>query len=95
MLTQGSAFLEASIGPVIRRLCTERVTIEIDPARSHKKNVDKHTDLLVYWCQEFWKSIYDARKYCPELVFLTLHGKSLLTKLQRHAQVILPYTTAH
>ena len=66
MVAQGGAFLEASIGAVIRRLCTDKVAIEIDPARSHKKNVEKQTDLLVVWCQEFWKSIYDARKHCPE-----------------------------
>ena len=66
MVAQGGAFLEASVGSVIRRLCSEKVAIEIDPARSHKKNVDKHAELLVFWCQEFWKSIYDARKQCPE-----------------------------
>lgn len=66
MVTQGHDFLEASVGSVIRRLCTEKVAIEIDPARSHKKNVEKQTELLVYWCQEFWKSIYEARKRCPE-----------------------------
>lgn len=82
MLTQGSGFLEASIGSVIRRLCSEKVAIEIDPARSHKKNLDKHTDQLVYWCQEFWKSIYDARKYCPELVFIDCKDWTMLTKPQ-------------
>ena len=66
MVAQGSAFLEASVGSVIRRLCTAQVAIEIDPARAHKKNIDKQTELLVYWCREFWNSIYDARKQCPE-----------------------------
>ncbi|KAJ3535468.1 hypothetical protein NM688_g6971 [Phlebia brevispora] len=66
MVTQGAAFLEASVGTVIRRLCTEKVAIEIDPARNHKKNIDKNADLLVFWCQEFWKSIYEARKHCPD-----------------------------
>lgn len=72
MAAQGQAFLEASIGPVIRRLCSEKVAIEIDPARSHKKNVEKQTELLTAWCQELWKSIYEARLSCPECVlFLT------------------------
>ncbi|PSS37747.1 hypothetical protein PHLCEN_2v440 [Hermanssonia centrifuga] len=67
MSMQGATFLEASVGSVIRRLCSEKIAIEIDPVRSGKnpKNIERHTDLLVHWCQEFWKSIYDARKQCP------------------------------
>ena len=72
MVAQGKAFLEASIGTVVRRLCTDKVAIEIDPARSHKKNVEKQTELLVFWCQEFWNSIYNAQKQCPECVLLRL-----------------------
>ena len=69
MVTKGAAFLEGSVGPAIRRLCTEKVAIETDPGRSGKnsKHIEKNVELLVQWCHEFWKSIYDAREKCPEL----------------------------
>jgi len=63
----GKAFLEASIGPVIRRLISEKVAIEVDPMRTTKgaKDVEKNVELLIYWCQEFWKQIYSVREECP------------------------------
>ena len=44
----GKAFLEASVGPVIRRLLQKEVVIEVDPIRSGKgiKDQEKHVDLL-------------------------------------------------
>ncbi|KAJ7169899.1 Rho GTPase activation protein [Mycena filopes] len=47
----GKAFLEASIGSVLRRLAT--------------KDVERNLDLLIYWCQEFWSQIYSVRTECP------------------------------
>ncbi|KAF7339472.1 Elongation of fatty acids protein [Mycena sanguinolenta] len=63
----GKAFLEASIGSVLRRLCGEKIAIEVDPVRSGKgtKDVEKNLDLLIYWCQEFWNQIYSVRTECP------------------------------
>ena len=63
----GVAFLEASIGSSIRRLCAEKVAIEVDPVRIGKggRAVEKNVELLVAWCQEFWDGIYDARRQCP------------------------------
>ncbi|KAJ7487599.1 GTPase activating protein [Mycena galericulata] len=63
----GKAFLEASIGSVLRRLCAEKVGIEVDPMRSGKgtKDVERNLDLLIYWCQEFWNQIYSVRGECP------------------------------
>ncbi|KAJ6519819.1 GTPase activating protein [Mycena sanguinolenta] len=63
----GKAFLEASIGSVLRRLCAEKVAIEVDPVRSGKgtKDVERNLDLLIYWCQEFWNQIYSVRAECP------------------------------
>ncbi|KAF6766033.1 GTPase activating protein [Ephemerocybe angulata] len=59
----GKAFLDASIGHVLRRLCTEKIAIEVDPMRSRKgtKELERNVDLLIYWCQEFWNQIYSAR----------------------------------
>ncbi|KAJ7181660.1 GTPase activating protein [Mycena crocata] len=63
----GKAFLEASIGSVLRKLCAEKVGIEVDPMRSGKgiKDVERNLDLLIYWCQEFWSQIYSVRTECP------------------------------
>lgn len=66
----GKAFLEASIGPVIRRLCMEKVAIEVDPIRSGKgaKDVERNVDQLIHWCKEFWNQIYLTRAECPQSV---------------------------
>ncbi|TCD71534.1 hypothetical protein EIP91_008915 [Steccherinum ochraceum] len=78
----GSDFLEASLGPVIRRLCTEKVMIEIDPGRStgrHGKDIDRSVNTLVYWCNEFWNAIYEARNQCPsELRTVFAHVRHLV-----------------
>ena len=78
MVWYGSSFLEASLGPIIRRLCSEKVVIEIDPARSsnrHAKDIERNVNTLVYWCGEVWNSIYEARHQCPKLVFsIPLHA---------------------
>ncbi|KAI0361607.1 Rho GTPase activation protein [Trametes cingulata] len=63
----GMPFLEASVGATIRRLCSEKVAIEVDPVRIGKgpKAIEKNVDLLVAWCREFWDHIYEARTQCP------------------------------
>ncbi|OCH96153.1 Rho GTPase activation protein [Obba rivulosa] len=68
MAWYGTSFLEASIGETIRRLCADRVGIEVDPVRSGKsvKGIEKNVELLVYWCEELWTHIYEARRECPQ-----------------------------
>ncbi|KIY71620.1 Rho GTPase activation protein [Cylindrobasidium torrendii FP15055 ss-10] len=65
----GKAFLEASIGSVLRKLCAEKVAIEVDPMRSGAKNsvkeVERNVDLLITWVQAFWTQIYSVRSECP------------------------------
>ncbi|KAL1951926.1 hypothetical protein VTO73DRAFT_1075 [Trametes versicolor] len=63
----GMPFLEASVGATIRRLCAEKVAIEVDPVRIGKgpKAIEKNVELLVAWCREFWDHIYEARTQCP------------------------------
>ncbi|TFL06548.1 Rho GTPase activation protein [Pterulicium gracile] len=64
----GKPFLEASVGTVVRRLCAENISIEIDPIRSAGKSpreMEKSVDLLIHWCGEFWKQIYSVRAECP------------------------------
>ncbi|KAF8973924.1 Rho GTPase activation protein [Flammula alnicola] len=67
MTWYGKAFLEASIGNVLRRLCTEKIAIEVDPMRSGKgaKDVERNVEQLIYWCHEFWNQIYSVRAECP------------------------------
>ncbi|KAH9486933.1 putative Ras GTPase-activating-like protein ngap [Psilocybe cubensis] len=67
MTWYGKTFLEASIGTVLRRLCAEKVAIEVDPMRSGKgtRDVERNVEQLKYWCQEFWTQIYSVRNECP------------------------------
>ena len=73
MGNHGRGFLEASIGPVVRRMCTENVVIEIDPMKNKKgaKDIERNVELLVYWCQEVWSHIWLARNQCPSYVHFT------------------------
>ncbi|EJF66706.1 Rho GTPase activation protein [Dichomitus squalens LYAD-421 SS1] len=82
----GMAFLEASVGTSIRRLCSEKVAIEVDPVRIGKggRAVEKNVELLVTWCHEFWDGIYDARRQCPpELRKLFEHIRRLVESRYR------------
>lgn len=76
MAWYGKAFLEASVGVVLRRLCAEKVAIEVDPMRSGKspKDVERNVDLLIYWCQQFWNQIYSVRTECPQYVPRVFRG---------------------
>lgn len=66
MAWYGKAFLEASIGSVLRKLCAEKVAIEVDPGRIGKnKDVGRGFEQLIFWCQEFWNQIYSVRQDCP------------------------------
>ncbi|KNZ73432.1 Ras GTPase-activating protein gap-2 [Termitomyces sp. J132] len=64
----GKAFLEASVGGVIRKLCREKIAIEVDPARRSKgsKDIERNFELLTTWCQEFLDQIYAVRTECPQ-----------------------------
>jgi len=68
MKRYGKTFLELSIGVIIRRICAEKVAIEVDPMRSGKgtRDVEKNMEQLRHWCQEFWKQIYSVRTQCPK-----------------------------
>ncbi|KAL1719474.1 GTPase activating protein [Schizophyllum commune] len=67
MAWYGKAFLDSSIGAPLRRLCAEKVAIEVDPVRSGKgpKDIERNVETLIYWCQEFWNQIYSVRDECP------------------------------
>ncbi|KAG5352117.1 hypothetical protein C0989_003637 [Termitomyces sp. Mn162] len=64
----GKAFLEASVGGVIRKLCREKIAIEVDPARRSKgsKDIERNFELLTTWCQEFLDQIYALKKNFKE-----------------------------
>ncbi|TDL28435.1 Rho GTPase activation protein [Rickenella mellea] len=81
MSSYGKAFLEASVGPVIRSLCKNKVAIEVDPLKSNKsiKDIEKNVEVLEYWCREFWKQIYSVRAECPhELRKIFQHIRQLV-----------------
>ena len=72
----GKAFLDRSIGSVVRRMVAERVSIEVDPVRlgltatggknASVKDLEANVRSLVYWCQEFWNQIWQVRGECPK-----------------------------
>ncbi|BGP16446.1 hypothetical protein JCM10213_003998 [Rhodosporidiobolus nylandii] len=66
----GAEYLDASIGEPIRRICAEKVEIEIDPMKfkggSYKeKELQANIHALHEWTMTVWNSIYDAREKCP------------------------------
>lgn len=62
----GMDFLENSVGQVLRKLCEERVSIEIDPARlDSKDNLSDNVKSLEKWCEAIWDSMYNSRHSCP------------------------------
>lgn len=82
MIWFGKPFLEASIGNVLRRLCAEKITIEVDPMVSGKgtKDVERNLEHLIYWCQEFWNQIYSVRATCPKFVYLIISYPNFINK---------------
>ncbi|KAG6813787.1 hypothetical protein H0H92_007199 [Tricholoma furcatifolium] len=64
----GRAFLETSVASVIRKLCKEKIAIEVDPARRNKgsKDIERNFELLAFWCKEFLDQIYLMRNECPQ-----------------------------
>lgn len=83
MAFYGKAFLESSIGSTIRRICSEKIAIEVDPVRSGKgaKEVERGVDQLIHWSQEVWNQIYAVRNQCPhELRRLFEHVRKLVEK---------------
>jgi glutathione synthase/RimK-type ligase-like ATP-grasp enzyme len=72
MMWYGQEFLECSVGAVLRRLCAEKVAIEVDPNRTTKsaKEVKRNMDTLIHWCREFWSQINSAKAECPQYVVL-------------------------
>lgn len=66
----GADFLEASIGEPLRRLCADKVELELDPLRLKpgikEKDLVQQAQALTAWVTIFWDSIYAARPMCPQ-----------------------------
>lgn len=88
MVWYGKQFLDRSIGPVVRRMCAERVAIEVDPVRlgipaagggvggtGRIKDLEANVKLLVYWCHEFWQQIWQVRGECPKCASFSSHHR--------------------
>ncbi|EIN13747.1 hypothetical protein PUNSTDRAFT_140219 [Punctularia strigosozonata HHB-11173 SS5] len=66
MLDTGHSFLEASVGKTIRRLCSEKVALDMDEGQTKTaKEMERSSDALADWCQELWDQIYRNRTGCP------------------------------
>ena len=62
----GSDYLDSSVGQVLRRICEERVAIDIDPSRlDHKHDLQDNILALEEWSEAVWTSIYNSRHSCP------------------------------
>lgn len=65
----GAEYLEASIGDVVRRICEDRVEIEIDPSKVRPGVKEKETlrnmRELQEWTKKLWDAISRARGKCP------------------------------
>ncbi|KAK4056654.1 hypothetical protein OIO90_002206 [Microbotryomycetes sp. JL221] len=66
----GSEYLEASIGEPVRKICRDKVAIEIDPSKMKagvkEKEITHNLHELHEWSIIFWNAIHDARSQCPE-----------------------------
>lgn len=70
----GGEYLEASIGDVVRRICGEKIEVEIDPGKfkggvAKDKELVAGTEVLKRWAVMMWNGIYEARQRCPKSVF--------------------------
>lgn len=64
----GFSFLDRSLGDVVRKICTKRVEIELDPSRikAHRERTLKEGQkALSHWATAVWQGIYDNRHRCP------------------------------
>jgi ATP-dependent Lon protease len=81
----GVDYLEASIGEVVRKLCSDKVDLELDPARMKsgvkEKEIAQQSHLLTSWATVIWNSIYEARQRCPRLVIVSHILNTALLKL--------------
>lgn len=70
MVFYARAFLDASIGKVVRAMCERGVVFETERAYCSDKVTDKELALgvtqLVKWCEEIWTNIYNNRAECPQ-----------------------------
>lgn len=68
----GVDYLEASIGETIRRICSEKLDFELDPAKmragAKEKDFLSNGQSLMTWSNILWNSIYAARQRCPSCV---------------------------
>lgn len=82
----GASFLESSIGPIVRRICAEKLVIETDPTRGGQlrqidvKEVDRNAALLALTVSEVWDAIYSARSEVPQEIRRLLQHLRLLVE---------------
>ena len=74
----GAEYLELSIGEPVRRLCAEKVEIEIDPSKMksgvREKDINNNVNTLREWTTEVWNRMYSAREKCPKCASFSYNG---------------------
>ena len=73
MLYYGQAFLDMSVGKVIRNMCLRSISFDTKTFLSDKqtgKGVAHQVSTFVFWLQEMWDSIYNCRNECPACVIV-------------------------
>lgn len=75
MRVAGADYLEASIGEIIRKMCRDRVEVEIDPVRLQANEgsnggraLQDNVHQLESWTSAIWNAVYNARNRCPRWV---------------------------
>lgn len=80
MMHYGRPWLDKSLGSQIRRLISEKISLETDVGKIEKLSKREMADmsisqilevnvrLLVEWCGKIWVDINNARDYCPKCV---------------------------
>jgi hypothetical protein len=96
-------FLEASIGGVIRRMYKDKVVFDIGaggPMGGPGVGITaamEGVDLMTFWLQEIWDSIWSARDGCPEYVLSYTHclASNSFLDPQRATSAVLPDSNPH
>jgi hypothetical protein len=96
-------FLEASVGGVVRRMYKNKVVFDIGAggpmggAGVGGVAATEGADLMAYWLQEMWNSIWRARDGCPEYVLVSTNypASGSLLGLQGASPAVLPDSNPH
>ncbi|KAH8928135.1 hypothetical protein BT69DRAFT_1329865 [Atractiella rhizophila] len=83
MRWRGMDYVDKAVGGVVRKICAEKVVLEIDPSKcKNEKEVKENVKELKKWSEACWRSIYDSRSACPAYVALPSSGSGEYTEAE-------------